>query len=148
MELKSRIADDMKSAMRDKDAPRLETIRMLRAAIQRREVDERITLNDTDVLAVVQKMIKQGRDSISQFESGDRVDLADKERFSIGILESYLPEPLDDAEVDTLIDNAIAATGASEIRDMGKVMAQLKTEIDGRADMGAVSARVRSRLSA
>lgn len=147
MDLKTRIADDMKSAMRSKDARRLESIRMIRAAIQRREVDERTELDDAGVTGVLQKLLKQGRDSLAQFEAGGRDDLADKERMFVAVIESYLPEPLDDAELDALIDSVIAETGASEIRDMGKVMGKLKSRIDGRADMGQVSARIKRRLA-
>ena len=148
MDLKARIADDMKTAMREKDAARLEAIRMIRAAIQRREVDDRTTLDDAGVLAVLQKMLKQSRDAVSQFQSGGRDDLVAKEQAGIAVLEGYLPEPLSDEEVDTLIEAAIGETGASEMRDMGKVMGRLKPRIDGRADMGAVSARIKARLSA
>ncbi len=146
MSLKDRITEDMKAAMRAKDTPRLETIRMLRAAIQRREVDEQTTLDDDGVLAVIEKQIKQGRDSIEQFRAGNRDDLADKEQVSVDILSEYLPEPLGDDELDALIREAIADTGAGSIKDMGKVMGRLKPQIQGRADMGAVSARVKSLL--
>jgi hypothetical protein len=138
----------MKTAMRNKDAPRLESIRMIRAAIQRREVDERVQLDDTGVLQVLQKLLKQARDSISQFEAGGREDLAAKERASVEVLESYLPEPLSDAELDSVVDAAIKETGASEMRDMGKVMGRVKAQVEGRADIGAVSARIKSRLAA
>lgn len=146
MTLKDRITEDMKTAMRAKDTPRLETIRMLRAAIQRKEVDEQVTLDDDAVLAVIEKQIKQGRDSIEQFRAGNREDLAEKEQVSVDILSEYLPEPLSDEELDALIRDAIAATGASTMKDMGKVMAELKPRIQGRADMGQVSARIKSRL--
>lgn len=146
MSLKDRITEDMKAAMRAKDTPRLETIRMLRAAIQRREVDEQTTLDDDGVLAVIEKQIKQARDSIEQFRAGNRDDLADKEQVSVDILSEYLPEPLGDDELDALIREAIADTGAGSIKDMGKVMGRLKPQIQGRADMGAVSARVKSLL--
>ncbi len=148
MDLKARIADDMKSAMREKDSARLEAIRMIRAAIQRREVDERVTLDDAGVLAVLQKMIKQSRDAVGQFQSGGRDDLVAKEQAGIAVLESYLPEPLSDEELGRLIEAAITESGAGEMRDMGKVMGLLKPRIDGRADMGAVSARIKARLSA
>jgi uncharacterized protein YqeY len=147
MDLKSRIVDDMKDAMRAKNSARLDAIRMIRAAIQRREVDDRVTLDDAGVMNVLQKLVKQGRDSVAQFEAGGREDLAAKERASIEVLESYLPEPLADEALDRLIDAAIAEAGAAEMRDMGKVMAALKPRVEGRADMGAVSARVRQRLS-
>ncbi len=146
MDLKTRISDEMKSAMRERNAVRLETIRMIRAAIQRKEVDDRISLDDKGVQQVLQKMLKQGRDSVSQFESGGRKDLADKERASIEILKGYLPEPLSEAEVDALIDEALQASGATQMRDMGKVMGLLKPRVDGRADMGALSARIKQKL--
>ena len=146
MDLKSRIADDMKSAMRAKDTARLETIRMLRAAIQRKEVDERVSLDDDGVIQVVQKLVKQARDSIAQFEDGGRADLAAKEQASIEVLESYLPTALDDAELEAMIDDAIEKTGAGSMRDMGNVMAELKPRIAGRADMGVVSGRIKQRL--
>jgi len=148
MDLKARIMDDMKSAMRSKDAARLESIRMIRAAIQRREVDERIALDDAGVLQVLQKMLKQARDSVAQFEAGGRDDLASRERASIAVLESYLPEPLNDADLDRLIDEAIEQSGAATVRDMGKVMGTLKPKVEGRADMAALGARVRQRLGA
>ncbi len=146
MTLKDRITEDMKAAMRAKDTPRLETIRMLRAAIQRKEVDEQVTLDDDAVLAVIGKQIKQGRDSIEQFKAGNREDLAEKEQVSVDILSEYLPEPLSDEELDTLIQEAIAATGAATMKDMGKVMGELKPRVQGRADMSQVSARIKSRL--
>jgi uncharacterized protein len=146
MTLKDRITEDMKTAMRAKDTPRLETIRMLRAAIQRKEVDEQVTLDNDAVLAVIGKQIKQGRDSIEQFKAGNREDLAAKEQVSVDILSQYLPEPLSDEELDALIRDAIAVTGASTMKDMGKVMGELKPRIQGRADMGQVSARIKSRL--
>lgn len=146
MSLKDRITEDMKAAMRAKDTPRLETIRMLRAAIQRREVDEQTTLDDDGVLAVIEKQIKQARDSIEQFRAGNRDDLADKEQVSVDILSEYLPEPLGDDELDALIREAITDTGAASMKDMGKVMGRLKPQIQGRADMGGVSARVKSLL--
>ena len=146
MDLKSRIADDMKSAMRAKDTPRLEAIRMIRAAIQRKEVDDQVTLDDQGVSGVIQKMLKQGRDAISQFEKGGREDLADKERHSVAVLESYLPEPLSDDEIDALISEALTTTGASEMRDMGKVMGWLKPRVDGRADMGSLSGKIKQKL--
>lgn len=146
MSLKERIADDMKAAMRAKDTPRLETIRMLRAAIQRREVDERVDLDDDGVMAVVEKQIKQARDSIEQFTAGNRSDLAEKEQASVDILSAYLPEPLGDDELNALIKQAITDTGAETMKDMGKVMGRLKPQVQGRADMGQVSAKVKSLL--
>ena len=147
MTLKARITDDMKDAMRAKDAARLSTIRMLMAAIKQREVDERVELGDADVLGVVEKMIKQRRESVVQFEAGKREDLAAVERAEIGVLQAYLPAQLGDAEVDALITEAIAATGAAGMAGMGKVMAALKPRLAGRADMGAVSARIKARLA-
>ena len=146
MNLKDRIAEDMKAAMRAKDTPRLETIRMLRAAIQRKEVDEQVTLDDDGVLGVIEKQIKQARDSIEQFKAGNRDDLADKEQVSVDILSEYLPEPLDEVELDALIREAIAETGAESMKDMGKVMGKIKPRVQGRADMGQVSAKVKTLL--
>ena len=146
--LKDRITEDMKAAMRAADKERLGTIRMLQAAIKQREVDERITLDDAQVLAVIEKMIKQRKESIGQFEQGNRPDLAAKEKAEIELLQAYLPAQLSDAEVDALIKQAIASTGAASIKDMGKVMAAVKAQAAGRADMGAVSARIKAALSA
>jgi uncharacterized protein YqeY len=148
IDLKDRIASDMKEAMRAKDAVRLESIRLLRAAIQRREVDERVTLNDEDVVVVLQKMVKQGKDSIDQFTKGGRDDLVAKEAATLAILETYLPEQIDPAELSRLIDQALSETGAQGVRDMGKVMAWLKPHVQGRADMGAVSAKIKEKLPA
>ena len=147
MSLKSRVIEDMKTAMRAKDAPRLSTIRMLLAAIKQREVDERIELTDADVLAIIDKMMKQRRDSIAQFEAGKRDDLAAAERAEIAVLEGYMPARLSDAEIDALIGDAIAASGASGLAAMGKVMTLLKPKLAGRADMGAVSARIKAKLA-
>jgi len=147
-DLTDRIASDMKEAMRAKDAVRLESIRLLRAAIQRREVDERVTLNDEDVVVVLQKMVKQGKDSIDQFTKGGRDDLVAKEAATLAILETYLPEQIDPAELSRLIDQALSETGAQGVRDMGKVMAWLKPHVQGRADMGAVSAKIKEKLPA
>ena len=146
MTLKERITEDMKSAMRASDKERLSTIRMVQAAIKQREVDERIVLDDTQVLAVLEKMVKQRRESISAFEQGGRADLADKEKAEIQILTAYLPEQLTEAEVDALIQAAIAETGAASMKDMGKVMGAVKAKAAGRADMGAVSARIKAAL--
>ena len=146
MTLEERIAEDMKTAMKAKDTPRLETIRMLRAAIQRKEVDEQIDLDDDGVIGVIEKQIKQARDSIAQFQAGKRTDLADKEQASVDILSQYLPEPLDDAALHALIREAISETGAGTMKDMGKVMARVKPQVQGRADMGRVSAKVKSLL--
>ncbi len=148
MTLKERITEDMKAAMRASDKERLSTIRMVQAAIKQREVDERITLDDAQVIAVLEKMVKQRKESIVQFEQGGRIDLADKEKSEIALLQTYLPSQLSDAEVDTIVREAIAATGAASVKDMGKVMAAVKTKAAGRADMGAVSARIKAALSA
>jgi hypothetical protein len=147
MTLKDRITDDMKSAMRAKDTARLSAIRMLLAAIKQREVDERIELTDSDVLAVIEKMLKQRKDSIAQFEAGRREDLAAIERAEVGVLTAYMPAQLSDAEIDAEIAAALTATGAAGIAGMGKVMAILKPKLAGRADMAAVSARVKARLA-
>jgi uncharacterized protein len=147
MSLKSQVVEDMKTAMRAKDAARLSTIRMLLAAIKQREVDERIELTDADVLTIIEKMIKQRRDSITQFEAGKREDLAAIERAEVALLATYMPARLADAEIDALIAEAIASTGASGIAGMGKVMALLKPKLAGRADMGAVSARIKAKLA-
>jgi uncharacterized protein YqeY len=136
----------MKDAMRAGDKPRLSTIRLINAAIKQREVDERIELDDTQVLAVLEKMLKQRRDSITQYDAAGRTDLADAERAEVTVIETYLPAPLDDAEVDALIDAAIDETGASSMRDMGKVMGLVKQRAAGRADMGALSGKVKARL--
>jgi uncharacterized protein YqeY len=146
--LKERITEDMKAAMRGGDKERLGTIRMLQAAIKQREVDERITLDDAQVLAVIEKMVKQRKESIVQFEQGGRADLASKEKAEIEQLQAYLPVQLSDAEVDALIRETIAATGATSIKDMGKVMGAVKAKAAGRADMGAVSARIKAALGA
>jgi hypothetical protein len=148
MTLKARITEDMKAAMRAKDSVRLSTIRLLLAAIKQREVDDRVELTDADVLAVIEKMQKQRRDSIAQFVAGKREDLAAVERAEIAVLQAYLPAPLTDAEIDALITEAIAATGAAGMAGMGKVMAQIKPKLAGRADLTAVSARIKARLSA
>jgi uncharacterized protein YqeY len=147
MTLKARITDDMKTAMKAKDAQRLGAVRLALAAIKQREVDERKELSDADVLAVLEKMIKQRRDSIQQYTAGNRQDLADQEQFEIGVLSAYLPQQATEAEVDAVIVEAIAATGAKGVADMGKVMGQVKAKLAGRADMGQVSARVKSRLA-
>ena len=146
MALKDRITEDMKTAMRAADKERLGTVRLLLAAIKQREVDERITLDDGQVVAVIEKMIKQRREAIGQFESGGRSDLVAKETAEIGVLQGYLPAQLTTAEVDALITEAIAATGAASIKDMGKVMGFVKPKAQGRTDMGALSARIRQKL--
>jgi uncharacterized protein YqeY len=144
--LKSRITEDMKAAMRAKDAPRLGAIRLLQAAIKQREVDERIELDDTQVIEAIEKMLKQRRDSISQYEAANRHDLADVEKFEVSVLQSYLPQPLTEAEIVELLDKAIADTGASGVKDMGKVVAAVKPQVVGRADMGKVSGLIKARL--
>lgn len=148
MSLKGQIQDDMKTAMRAGDKDRLKVVRLMLAAIKQIEVDKRIELDDAAILAVLNKMVKQRRDSVSQFTAGGRSDLADIETAEIAVLETYLPAQLSDAELDQLIDQAIATSGAESIRDMGKVMGQVKAKAEGRADMSAVSARVKQRLSA
>jgi len=147
MTLKAKITEDMKDAMRAKDAPRLSTIRMLLAAVKQREVDERRDLADADVLVVIDKMIKQRRDSIAQFEAGHRADLAAIEKAELAVLAGYMPQPLSDAEIDALIAEAMAATGATGAAGMGKVMAELKPRLAGRADLAAVSSKVKARLT-
>ena len=137
----------MKEAMRAKDRPRLEAVRLLRAAIQRREIDERTELDDDGVLSVVQKMIKQGHDAVEQFENGNRDDLVSKETGMLRVLEDYLPAQLSKTELEALLDSAFAETGADSQRDMGKVMGWLKPKINGRADMGIVSNAVKQRLT-
>ena len=147
MSLRQRIQDDMKSALKAGDKQRLGTLRLVHAAVQQREVDERVLLTDQQVLETLDKMVKQRRESIVQYEQGGRADLVEQERFEIGVIQHYLPEPLSDAEIDALVDGAIAETGAAGIRDMGKVMAIVKPAVQGRADVGAVSAKVKTRLS-
>jgi len=133
--------------MRGGDKPRLGVIRLILAAVKQREVDERIELDDAQINAVLDKMSKQRRDSLEQFEKAGRDDLAEQEKFELGILKAYLPEPLSDAEIGALIEEAVQATGASSIKDMGKVMGQLKSKLQGRADMGAVSGKIKARLT-
>jgi hypothetical protein len=145
--LKDRIVSDMKDAMRAKDAVRLESIRLLRAAIQRREVDERVDLNDQDVVSVVQKMVKQGKDSIALFEQGGREDLVQKEAATLAVLETYLPEQLDEEALLILIEKAMSESGAQTVRDMGKVMSLLKPQVQGQANMGVVSGLIKQKLS-
>lgn len=147
MSLKDRIKDDVKQAMRAKDQARLDALRMLAAAIQRREVDERITLDDTQVLATIDKLVKQGRESVDQYEKGGRADLVAKEKADIAILQGYLPAALSESEIDELIGAAIRDTGAVSVKDMGKVMGALKPKLQGRADLGQVGARIKARLS-
>ncbi len=147
MALKERIQEDMKAAMRAGERERLGTVRLILAAIKQREVDERISLDDTQVLVVLDKMVKQRRESIAQFESGGRADLVAKENAEIAVLQGYMPAPLDDAAIEALIGEAITASGALSIKDMGKVMAIVKARAAGRADLGAIGARVKARLS-
>lgn len=146
MSLRDKISQDMKAAMRDKAEARLSAIRMLWAAIQRREVDERITLDDAQVLAVIEKQVRQSREAVEQFLKGNRQDLADKENREIEVWAAYLPAQASDDEVEKLINEAIAATGAATIKDMGKVVGVLKPKLQGRADMAKVSAKVKARL--
>ncbi|HMK14774.1 MAG TPA: GatB/YqeY domain-containing protein [Burkholderiales bacterium] len=146
MSLKDRITEDMKSALRAKDSARLSAIRLLLAAIQQREVDERIVLGDPEVLSVIEKMLKQRRDSIQQFEAAGRKDLADNEKFEVTVLQAYMPKALSDAEVETAVMEAVGASGAKGMQDMGKVMALLKPKLAGRADMAKVSTLVKSKL--
>ena len=147
MSLKGTITDDMKTAMKAGDKDRLRVVRLMLAAIKQIEVDQRIELDDAAVLSVLDKMVKQRRDSVEQFQKGNRQDLVDIELAEIVVLEGYLPEQMSDAELEALIDAAISATGAESIRDMGKVMGQIKSKAAGRADMSAVGARVKARLS-
>jgi hypothetical protein len=147
MSLKDRITEDMKTAMRAGEKERLATIRLILSAVKQREVDERITLDDSQVLAAIEKMIKQRKEAITQFEAGGRADLVAKETAEIAILQAYLPAQMSDAEIDALIAEVIASTGAASIKDMGKVMGAVKAKAQGRADMGAVSARIKQKLS-
>ena len=147
MSLKLQINEDMKTAMRARDTARLGAIRLLLAAIKQREVDERIELSDADVIAIIEKMIKQRRDSISQFEAAKRQELADAEKFEISVLQTYMPQPMSEAEVAAAVAEAIASSGAKSPQEMGKVIALLKPRLAGRADMGKVSAQVKTRLS-
>jgi uncharacterized protein len=148
MSLKERITEDMKSAMRSGEKERLATIRLILAAIKQKEVDERIVLDDAQILSTVEKMVKQRKESIAQFEAGGRQDLVAKEQSELVVLTAYQPEQMSAADLDALITAAIAATGAASMKDMGKVVAHVKTAAAGRADMGAVSARVKALLSA
>lgn len=146
MSLKARITEDMKAAMRAGEKDRLSCIRMLQAGIKQREVDERVMLDDAQVLAVIDKMIKQRRESVAQFEAGKRADLVAKESAEIELLSGYLPAQLDASELDRLIHEATAATGASSMKEMGKVMGWLKPKVQGRTDIGALSARIKAAL--
>jgi uncharacterized protein YqeY len=146
--LKDRIGEDMKAALRARDPARLSAIRLLLAAMKQKEVDERVALEDAHVLAIIDKMIKQRRESVSQYESAGRKDLADAEKFEIGVLSEYLPKQMSDAEIAQAIDAAVAEAGAAGVKEMGKVMGLLKPRLAGRADLGKVSAQVKARLSA
>jgi len=147
LSLKQRIQEDMKTAMKAHESQRLGVIRLLMAAIKQREVDERIILDDTQVLAVLDKMIKQRHDSVNQYQNAQRQDLVDQENYEISILQTYLPPALDEAEIDQLIAHAITSTGATSMRDMGKIMAEVRPQLQGRADMGLVSSKIKTHLS-
>lgn len=147
MSLKDQIFADMKSAMKEKNASLLESIRMLRAAIQRKEVDDQTEIGDEEVLAILQKQIKQSQDAISQFTEGDRADLAEKEQIHVDNLKTYLPEQLGDEEIAAAVSEAIASTGAESMKDMGKVMGLLKGQLQGKADMGKVSGLIKAQLA-
>lgn len=147
MSLKSRVIDDMKMALRARETDRLKTIRMLLAAIKQREVDERIEISDPDVLAVIDKMIKQRRESIGQFERAGRHDLADSEKAEVAVLQEYMPQALSEGEIDTLVTEAITSVGAASVKDMGAVMALIRPKLTGRANIGAVSQLVKAKLS-
>ncbi|MEA3175820.1 MAG: uncharacterized protein QOF42_3231 [Gammaproteobacteria bacterium] len=146
MTLKERITEDMKAAMRSGEKERLGVIRLITSAIKQREVDERIVLDDVQVLSVLEKMIKQRKESVVQFQAGNRQDLVDKENSEITLLQGYMPAQLSDAELDALIGEAVASTGASSIKDMGKVMAIIKSQAQGRADLGKVGAKIKAKL--
>jgi len=145
--LRERVSEDMKAAMRARETERLSAIRLLLAAIKQREVDERIELTDADVVAVIEKMLKQRRDSISQFEAAQRHDLADKEKFEVQVLSAYMPQAMSVEELEQAVTEAIAAAGAKSAQDMGKVMAALKPKLAGRADMAKVSGLVKAKLA-
>jgi hypothetical protein len=147
MSLKAQITEAMKDAMRAKDAPRLSALRLLLSAIKQIEVDERIEIDDAGVIAVIEKMLKQRRDSISQYEAAGRQDLADVEKFEVTVLQAYMPQPLSESEVDALVAQAIASSGATSVKDMGKVMAAVKPQLAGRADMGKVSGLIKAKLA-
>ncbi len=146
MSLKAQISEDMKNAMRAKDTARLGAIRLLQAAIKQREVDERIELTDTDVIAAIEKMLKQRRDSIAAYESANRQDLADVEKFEVTVLQTYLPQQLTEEELNAILEKVVAETGAPGIKDMSKVMAAIKPLVVGRADMGKISGLIKTRL--
>jgi hypothetical protein len=146
MSLKAQISEDMKTAMRAKDSARLGTIRLLQAAIKQREVDERIELDDSNVIAVIEKMLKQRRDSIAAYESANRTDLADVEKFEVTVLQTYLPQQLTEDEVKDILEKVVVETGAAGIKDMSKVMAAIKPLVAGRADMAKISGLIKTRL--
>lgn len=146
MSLKAQISEDMKTAMRAKDSVRLGAIRLLQAAIKQREVDERIELDDGNVIAVIEKMLKQRRDSIAAYESANRHDLADVEKFEVTVLQTYLPQQLTEDEIKAILEKVVVDTGAAGIKDMGKVMAEIKPLVAGRADMGKISGLIKTRL--
>lgn len=146
MSLKQQISEDMKNAMRAKDSVRLGAIRLLQAAIKQREVDERIDLDDTAVIAVIEKMLKQRRDSIAAYESANRTDLADVEKFEVSVLQTYLPQQLTEEEIKAILEKVVADTGAEGVKDMGKVMAAIKSLVAGKADMGKISGLIKARL--
>jgi uncharacterized protein len=147
MTLKQQLTEDMKTAMRGGDKHRLGVVRLILAAVKQREVDERIELDDVQILSVLEKMLKQRKDSVTQYAAANREDLAEVERAEMVVIEAYLPATLDDTEVEAMIDAAIAETGATTARDMGKVVAAVKAKAAGRADMGQVSARIKARLA-
>ena len=147
MALREQLNDDIKNAMRARDSERLNALRLLSAAAKQREVDERITLDDAALIAIVEKEIKKRRESIAQYEKGQRQDLADKEKFEISVIEAYLPKQLSQAEIDSIVAEALASTGAKSPADMGKVMGVLKLKLAGKADMGKVSAMVKAKLA-
>ena len=147
MSLKAQISEDMKNAMRAKDSARLGAIRLLQAAIKQREVDERIELDDNDVIGVIEKMLKQRRDSIAAYESANRTDLADVEKFEVTVLQTYLPQQLTEDEIKAVLEKIVADTGASSMKDMGAVMAAIKPLVAGKADMGKISGLIKARLS-
>ncbi|MEI2636448.1 MAG: GatB/YqeY domain-containing protein [Methylotenera sp.] len=147
MSLKQQISEDMKNAMRAKDSVRLGAIRLLQAAIKQREVDERIDLDDAAVIAVIEKMLKQRRDSIAAYESANRTDLADVEKFEVSVLQTYLPQQLTEEEIKVILEKVVTDTGAEGVKDMGKVMAAIKPLVAGKADMGKISGLIKTRLA-
>lgn len=148
MTLREKIFDDMKTAMKARASEKLAAIRLLQSALKQKEIDERVELTDELVLAIIEKMLKQRRDSIEQFTAGNRLDLVAKEEFEVGVLSAYMPQQLSDAEITIILDQVIADTGANSARDMGKVMNELRPKVAGRADMGKLSAVVKARLTA